>query len=85
MELALAGLATLAWALLDDGPLRQAALYLATTGWVLSARIGRDGVRSWRTYVAKLDAQGVPHPAFDAASPCGRAGEAQVRSCTGAP
>ena len=56
-----------------------------TTGWVLSARIGRDGVRSWRTYVAKLDAQGVPHPAFDAASPCGRAGEAQVRSCTGAP
>ena len=56
-----------------------------TTGWVLSARIGRDGVRSWRTYVAKLDAQGVPHPAFDAASPCGRAGDAQVRSCTGAP
>lgn len=35
-ELALAGLATLAWALLDDGVLRQAMLYLATTGWVLS-------------------------------------------------
>ncbi|MCK9237944.1 MAG: peptidase M50 [Thiopseudomonas sp.] len=35
-ELALAGLATLAWALLDDGTLRQAMLYLATTGWVLS-------------------------------------------------
>lgn len=35
-EIALAGLATLAWALLDDGALRQAALYLATTGWVLS-------------------------------------------------
>ena len=35
-ELALAGLATLAWALLDDGALRQAMLYLATTGWVLS-------------------------------------------------
>ncbi|MEZ5539894.1 MAG: site-2 protease family protein [Pseudomonadales bacterium] len=35
-ELALAGLATLAWALLDDGAMRQAALYLATTGWVLS-------------------------------------------------
>lgn len=36
VEVALAGLATLAWALLDDGPLRQAALYLATTGWALS-------------------------------------------------
>lgn len=36
VELALAGLATLAWALLDDGALRQAMLYLATTGWVLS-------------------------------------------------
>ncbi|WXL25519.1 HlyD family efflux transporter periplasmic adaptor subunit [Ectopseudomonas mendocina] len=35
-EMALAGVATLAWALLDDGALRQAMLYLATTGWVLS-------------------------------------------------
>lgn len=35
-EMALAGLATLVWALLDDGALRQAMLYLATTGWVLS-------------------------------------------------
>lgn len=36
VEMALAGLALLAWALLDDGLMRQAALYLATTGWVLS-------------------------------------------------
>ena len=36
VELGLAGLATLAWALLDDGALRQAAFYLATTGWVMS-------------------------------------------------
>ena len=35
-ELALAGLATLAWTFLDDGVLRQAMLYLATTAWVLS-------------------------------------------------
>ena len=56
-----------------------------TTGWVLSARIGRDGVRRWRTYVAKLDGNGVPHPAFDQASPCGRAGDAAVRACQGAP
>ena len=56
-----------------------------TTGWVLSARIGRDGVRSWRTYVAKLDGDGVPHPAFDLSSPCGRAGDADIRSCRGRP
>lgn len=36
VELALAGLATLLWALLDDGVLRQAMLYLATTAWILS-------------------------------------------------
>lgn len=35
-ELALAGLATLCWALLNDGVLRQAMFYLATTGWVLT-------------------------------------------------
>jgi poly-gamma-glutamate synthesis protein (capsule biosynthesis protein) len=56
-----------------------------TTGWVLSARIGRDGVREWRTYVAKLDGDGVPHPAFDKPSPCGRAGDAKIGECKGAP
>ena len=56
-----------------------------TTGWVLSARIGRDGVREWRTYVAKLDGDGVPHPAFDKASPCGRAGDTEISQCEGAP
>ena len=56
-----------------------------TTGWVLSAHIGRDGVRTWRTYVAKLDGDGVPHPAFDKASPCGRAGDTEISQCEGAP
>ena len=56
-----------------------------TTGWVLSARVGREGVRTWRTYVAKLDGDGVPHPAFDKASPCGRAGDVAIRTCKGAP
>lgn len=35
-ELAIAGLATLSWALLPPGILRQACFYLATTSWVLS-------------------------------------------------
>ncbi len=56
-----------------------------TTGWVLSLRVGPDGVRSWRTHVARLDADGVPHPAPAVASPCGRTGDGEVRQCTGAP
>lgn len=56
-----------------------------TTGWVLSLKVGPEGVRSWRTHVARLDADGVPHPAPAVASPCGRAGDVAVRQCTGAP
>jgi poly-gamma-glutamate synthesis protein (capsule biosynthesis protein) len=56
-----------------------------TTGWVLSATIGPEGVRSWRTYVARLDADGVPHPAPTASSPCGQAGDTAVRQCKGTP
>ena len=37
--------------------------------WALPARIGRDGVRTWRTLRVELDADGVPHPAFDTSSP----------------
>ena len=57
----------------------------ATTGWVLSLRLGREGVRDWRTHVARLDADGVPHPVADASSPCGRAGDSEIRQCRGAP
>ena len=56
-----------------------------TTGWVLSLRLGREGVRDWRTHVARLDADGVPHPVADASSPCGRAGDSEIRQCRGAP
>lgn len=57
-----------------------------TTGWVLSARIGPEGVRAWRTHVARLDADGVPSPApSTATSPCGNAGDTAVRQCAGAP
>jgi len=56
-----------------------------TTGWVLSADIGPEGVRQWRTYVARIDADGVPSPAFDASSPCGKSGDTTVSLCKGAP
>ena len=54
-------------------------------GWVLPARVGSDGVREWRPFAVKLDADGVPHPAFDKPSPCGRAGDADIRECQGMP
>lgn len=38
-ELALAALATLAWSLLDDGPTRNAAFFLASTTWILTLAI----------------------------------------------
>ena len=56
-----------------------------TTGWVLSVQLGREGVREWRTHVARLDADGVPHPAPAIASPCGRAGDPAIRECKGMP
>ena len=56
-----------------------------TTGWVLSVKLSREGVREWRTHVARLDANGVPHPAIDATSPCGVAGDPAVRQCKGTP
>lgn len=33
------------------------------TGWLLWLQAGRDGVRRWRVEVARIDKEGVPHPA----------------------
>lgn len=61
VELALAGLATLAWALLDDGPLRQAALYLATTGWVLSLALNASPFMRFDGYFILSDILDFPN------------------------
>jgi poly-gamma-glutamate synthesis protein (capsule biosynthesis protein) len=47
--------------------------YEGRTGWVLRLTLGRRGVESWDTVVARTDARGTPHPVPDAASPRGRA------------
>ena len=54
-----------------------------TTGWVLSARVDRTGVVDWRTHVARLDANGVPHPDPTARSPCASPDRKAVNQCTG--
>lgn len=53
------------------------------TGWLLELRVDKSGVQSWRTRVVKLNADGVPTPAPDAASPCGDSKSDEVRSCSG--
>ena len=49
------------------------------TGWALRMTIGKQGLVSWDTVVAKLDEQhGVPRPDFNAKSPSGHAGSEQI-------
>lgn len=54
-----------------------------TTGWVLSVRMNKAGMIDWRTRVARLDANGVPHPDLTTASPCGKAGVPTIAECRG--
>jgi len=61
VEMALAGLATLAWALLTDGPLRQAMLYLATTGWVLSLALNASPFMRFDGYFILSDILDFPN------------------------
>ena len=53
------------------------------TGWILDLKVGKEGVRSWRTRVVRLDADGVPTPDAKAQSPCGDSRSDEVRTCSG--
>ena len=35
------------------------------TGWLLRMELDRQGVRRWRTAVARIDRHGTPHPATE--------------------
>lgn len=61
VEIALAGLATLAWALLDDGALRQSMLYLATTGWTLSLALNASPFMRFDGYFILSDVLDFPN------------------------
>ena len=60
-ELALASVATLLWALLGDGPQRQAMLYLATTGWVLSLALNASPFMRFDGYFILSDLLDFPN------------------------
>jgi len=53
------------------------------TGWVLEAKLTRDGVTSWRTRVVRLGEHGVPQLDDQSASPCGDSHSEAVRECRG--
>ena len=63
-ELTLAAWATLAWGLLDDGLLRQAAFVLATTTWISSLLINVSPFMRFDGYFLLMDALDLPnlHP-----------------------
>ena len=61
VEMALAGLATLAWALAPDGVFRQAMLYLATTGWVLTLTLNASPFMRFDGYFILSDLLDFPN------------------------
>lgn len=60
-ELAIAGLATLCWALLPPGALRQGCFYLATTSWVLSLALNASPFMRFDGYFILSDLLDLPN------------------------
>lgn len=50
------------------------------TGWLLRLELDRQGVRQWRTFVARIDRHGTPHPA-PAAGACWQRGQPEAQPC----
>ena len=51
------------------------------TGWLLRLEVDRQGVRRWRTFVARLDGLGIPHPAPASDGICWERGQAGAAPC----
>jgi len=51
------------------------------TGWLLRLVVDREGVRRADVVVARIDREGVPHPAREAA-PCWQRGTAAWSTCS---
>ena len=50
------------------------------TGWVLRMEADREGIRRWRTHVARMDRQGIPRPASEAGQ-CWQRGDEKPQAC----
>jgi putative peptide zinc metalloprotease protein len=60
-ELALAGLATLAWNLTGDGDMKQALFFLATTAWLISLGLNASPFMRFDGYFILSDALDMPN------------------------
>ncbi|MDR2187261.1 MAG: HlyD family efflux transporter periplasmic adaptor subunit [Azonexus sp.] len=60
-ELALAGLATLGWHLVGDGPLKEALFFVATTAWVISLALNISPFMRFDGYFILSDALDLPN------------------------
>ena len=60
-ELALAGLATLAWSLVAPGDLRQALFFLATTAWLISLGLNASPFMRFDGYFILSDVLDIPN------------------------
>jgi putative peptide zinc metalloprotease protein len=60
-ELALAGMATLAWNLVNEGPLKEALFFLATTSWVISLSINVSPFMRFDGYFILSDILDLPN------------------------
>ena len=58
-ELALAGVATLAWNFLPDGPLRSAAFFMAAVSWIMTLAVNMNPFMRWDGYYVFSDWLGV--------------------------
>ncbi|NMM28198.1 MAG: CapA family protein [Glaciimonas sp.] len=50
-------------------------------GWVLRLQLDRQGVQSFKTSIAHIDSEGIPHPAQEASSPCWQRGQDAAALC----
>ena len=60
-ELALAGFATLAWSLVEDGAVRSALFFLATTSWLVTLAINLSPFMRFDGYFLLCDALDLPN------------------------
>lgn len=52
-----------------------------TTGWLLRLDLDRAGVRRWRIFIARIDSEGIPHPAPSAEDVCWERGQENPTPC----
>ena len=53
----------------------------ANTGWLLRLELDREGVRRWRTYIARINHKGIPFPAPAASGSCWERGLDKEKKC----